>query len=52
MRMRDIARESEHDAATSMGQGYRTYARVWFWLGVPAFAAVILVFWLMVTKPQ
>ena len=52
IRMRDIAREAERDAAPSMGQGYRNYARLWFWLGVPAFAAVILVFWLMVTKPQ
>jgi uncharacterized membrane protein len=52
MRMRDIARESERDAAASMGQGYREYARIWLWLGVPAFAAVILIFWLMVTKPQ
>jgi uncharacterized membrane protein len=52
IRMRDIARETERDAAPWMGQGYQNYARVWFWLGVPAFAAVILVFWLMVTKPQ
>jgi uncharacterized membrane protein len=52
IRMRDLARESEHAGAASPGQVYRVYARVWFWLGVPAFAAVMLVFWLMVTKPQ
>jgi uncharacterized membrane protein len=52
IRMRELARESERDAAASIGQGYRNCARAWFWLGVPAFAAVILVFWLMVTKPQ
>lgn len=52
IRMRNLARESEHAGAASIGQGYHLYARVWFWLGVPAFAAVILVFWLMVTKPQ
>jgi uncharacterized membrane protein len=52
IRMRDMARESERTGATLQGKGYRVYARVWFWLGVPAFAAVILVFWLMVTKPQ
>jgi len=50
IRMRDVARESEH-AGTSMGEGYWNYARLWFWLGVPAFTAVILVFWLMVAKP-
>jgi len=50
IRMRDVARESEH-AGASIGEGYRNYARLWFWLGVPAFTAVILVFWLMVAKP-
>jgi uncharacterized membrane protein len=31
---------------------YWIYGRLWFWLGVPAFAAVIVIFWLMVAKPQ
>jgi uncharacterized membrane protein len=52
IRMRDLVRESDHAGADSPGQDYLVYARVWFWLGVPAFTAVILVFWLMVTKPQ
>ena len=52
IRMRDMARASERNAAASMGRRYRSYARLWFWLGVPAFAAVIVIFWLMVTKPQ
>lgn len=26
--------------------------RIWFWCGVPAFAAVLAIFWLMITKPQ
>ncbi|MBV9698247.1 MAG: DUF2269 family protein [Gammaproteobacteria bacterium] len=25
---------------------------IWFWLGVPAFLALLVVFWLMVTKPS
>lgn len=50
IRMRDVARESEQ-AGASIGEGYWHYARLWFWLGVPAFTAVILVFWLMVAKP-
>ena len=51
LRMRDLARMSERDGAP-IGSLYRTYARVWFWLGVPAFASVVLVFWLMIAKPQ
>ena len=30
---------------------YWTYARCWFWLGVPAFVALLGVYWLMVAKP-
>jgi uncharacterized membrane protein len=51
LRMRDLARISEREGAP-MGALYRTYARVWFWLGVPAFASVVVVFWLMIAKPQ
>ena len=51
LRMRDLARMSEREGAP-MGALYRSYARVWFWLGVPAFASVVVVFWLMIAKPQ
>jgi uncharacterized membrane protein len=51
LRMRDLAREAERGEA-SLGTKYRAYAKVWFWLGIPAFASVILIFWLMVTKPN
>lgn len=30
---------------------YRRYARFWEWLGYPAFAAMLAVYWLMVAKP-
>jgi len=50
IRMRDMARDSAA-RATSLPLQYWTYARVWFWLGVPAFLSVIIVFWLMVAKP-
>jgi uncharacterized membrane protein len=50
IRMRDLARESEGEGLPVRAD-YRAYARLWFWLGVPAFAAVVLVFWLMVAKP-
>ena len=51
LRMRDLARTSAREG-TSISSRYRVYARLWFWLGVPAFTAVVLVFWLMVAKPQ
>ncbi|MDR2216609.1 MAG: DUF2269 domain-containing protein, partial [Nevskiaceae bacterium] len=49
-RMRDLAR-----AALREGQPlpplYRRYFRWWFALGWPAFAGVLVIFWLMVSKP-
>jgi uncharacterized membrane protein len=50
IRMRDLARTAEQEGSP-MPSGYRSYARLWFWLGVPAFTAVVLIFWIMVTKP-
>jgi uncharacterized membrane protein len=51
IRMCNLTRKSDRDGRPVLGI-YRTYARVWFWLGVPAFVAVGLVFWLMVAKPS
>lgn len=31
---------------------YPACARIWFWLGVPAFLAMMAIIYLMVTKPQ
>jgi len=50
IRMRDLARAAEQ-AEADVGERYWRYARLWFWLGVPAFAAVLGVFALMVLKP-
>ena len=50
MRMRDLARVSE-SSGTPLNHRYWDYARTWFWLGMPAFLALIIVFWLMVAKP-
>ena len=50
MRMRDLARDSDAQG-TQLPATYWVYARVWFWLGVPAFLALAVVFWLMVAKP-
>jgi uncharacterized membrane protein len=50
IRMRELARVSRIEGRP-LPPAYRWQARLWFWLGVPAFAAVLLVFWLMVAKP-
>jgi uncharacterized membrane protein len=50
IRMRNLVRTSEREGLP-IPAAYRAYARVWFWLGVPAFAAVVIVFWIMVSKP-
>lgn len=50
LRMRDMAlRAAASDIA--LPERYHRYSRVWFWLGVPAFAALIVVFYLMVFRP-
>lgn len=50
-RMRDLAR-----AAAASGQAlpatYHRLFRLWFAFGFPAFAAVVAIIWLMLTKPQ
>lgn len=51
MRMRDLARDSD-SSGSPLPPAYWTYARGWFWLGVPAFLSLVVVFWLMVAKPS
>ena len=50
IRMRALAQQA---AATNaeLPQAYWSYLRVWTILGMPAFVALIVVFWLMVAKP-
>jgi uncharacterized membrane protein len=50
IRMRDLARAADH-AGTQLPQQYWRYARIWFCLGIPAFSALMIVYWLMVAKP-
>ncbi|HEV2270244.1 MAG TPA: DUF2269 domain-containing protein [Steroidobacteraceae bacterium] len=50
IRLRDLARACETHG-TPIGEKYLRYSRIWFWLGVPAFCSVIVIYWLMVTKP-
>jgi uncharacterized membrane protein len=51
IRMRDLARIAD-DANAALPLVYWRYARIWFWLGIPAFIALVIVYWLMVAKPS
>lgn len=50
MRMRDMAQAAAHNHAELPAQYWR-YLRIWVALGIPAFFALVIVFWLMVAKP-
>lgn len=50
IRIRDLAAIAVANATPLPPEVHRAF-RLWFILGWPAFAALILVFWLMVTKP-
>jgi uncharacterized membrane protein len=49
IRMRDLARAAD-DASMALPPAYWAFARIWFWLGVPTFTALVAVYWLMVSK--
>ena len=49
LRMRDLAAMAGQ-RGQPLSPGYWRYARLWLWLGVPAFAAMLAVFFLMVLK--
>lgn len=42
--------EQAQRSGEPLPQRYWRYARIWFWLGVPAFVAMVVVLFLMVTK--
>jgi uncharacterized membrane protein len=50
MRLRDVAAEAAR-ANASLPPAYWRYFRAWVALGVPALAAFLAIFWLMVAKP-
>ena len=50
IRMRELAKRAV-DEGTPLPARYWTFLRYWIALGIPAFAALIAVFWLMVAKP-
>jgi uncharacterized membrane protein len=50
LRMRDLACEAAR-THQPLPAAYWRYFRVWWLLGIPAFAALVAVFYLMVAKP-
>lgn len=50
VRMRDLARAAR-DAGRPLPAAYHRLYRLWFAFGFPAFAAVLAIVWLMLTKP-
>jgi uncharacterized membrane protein len=50
MRMRDLAAAAARTEQPFPRQYYRLF-HIWFAFGFPAFAAVLAIFWLMVTRP-
>jgi uncharacterized membrane protein len=51
IRLRDMAADAA-SAGTGLPPRYWTYFRIWVALGVPAFIAFVVIFWLMVAKPM
>jgi len=51
MRLRDLSAEAVRND-TALPPLYWRYFKTWVALGVPAFAAFIVIFWLMVAKPM
>ena len=50
IRMKAVANEAQ-ETNQPLPLSYRRYCRYWFWLGIPAFLAMICVVFLMVLKP-
>lgn len=51
MRMRELARIAA-EAGASLPPSYHRLYRLWFACGIPAFAAVLAIVWLMLARPQ
>ncbi|TPK95936.1 DUF2269 domain-containing protein [Mesorhizobium sp. B2-4-12] len=51
MRIRDLARQAARENAPLPDEEKRLF-RTWFVCGFPAFAAVLAILWLMVTRPE
>ena len=51
MRMRDLAAAAAHQGCALPPEYHRLFRR-WFAFGIPAFTAVLAIFWLMIARPR
>ena len=51
IRLRDLARQAETEGTALPARFHRLY-RIWFACGFPAFAAVLVIVWLMLARPD
>ena len=51
MKMRDLARAALADG-TALPERYHLLFRTWFAFGFPAFAAMLVIYWLMMAQPS
>lgn len=51
IRMRNMARAAVAKG-TPLGERYYSHFRAWFLLGLPAFASVLAILWLMIARPE
>ncbi len=49
--LRDLAADAARNATALPARYHRLY-RLWFALGIPAFAAVLAIMWLMIARPE
>jgi uncharacterized membrane protein len=51
MRMRDLAAAAAREGC-ALPEAYHRLFRLWFACGIPAFTAVLAIFWLMIARPR
>ena len=51
MRMRDLAVAADRDGA-ALPRAYHRLFWTWFAFGFPAFGAILVIFWLMIARPE
>jgi uncharacterized membrane protein len=51
IKMRDLAERAVAAKEETLPPRYHRLARLWFWLGWPAFLSMLGIFWLMLAKP-
>ena len=52
IRLRDLAPGCGSRWRAAAGSDYRRLFRIWFAFGLPAFAAVLAILWLMLARPS